>query len=106
MCKATCELEEIKWPGLLLPTIVRQAIKNQQTLGREFVLQGYLTIDWLVAIQENHPDKPELLLTLLYVGLWKTLLTSIWEEQNTIAHSDESIVAKIERAQLIVDLKE
>ena len=79
MCKATCKLEELKWPDPLSPTI-RQAIENQQTLGIEFLLQGYLIIDWLVAIQENHPDKPELLLTHLYVGLWKTLFASIWEQ--------------------------
>ena len=105
MCKATCKLEELKWHDPLSPT-TRQAIENQQTLGGEFLLQGYLTIDWPAAIQENHPDMPKLLRTYLYIGLWKTLFTSIWEQWNTIAHSNESIVVRIERDQLIVELKE
>ena len=75
-------------------------------MGKEFLLQGYLTVDWLVAIQVNHYNKPELLLIYLYVGLWKTLFASIWEQRNNIAHSDESIVTKIEGQNLIEELKE
>ena len=105
MGKATCELEDLNWHNHLSP-IIKQAIKNQQTLDEEFLLQGYLTINWFAAIQENHPDKPELLLTDLYTGIWKTFFASIWEQRNTIAHSNESIITRIERAQLIVELKE
>ena len=64
MCKSMCDLEELKWHGPLSPTI-RKAGKNQQSLGNEFLLHGYLTIHWLAAIQENHPDKSKLLLSHL-----------------------------------------
>ena len=101
MCKAAYELEELKWPDHLSPTI-RQAIKNQQTVAREFLLPGYLTVNWPAATQENHPDKPGLLLSHLYVGIWKTLFSSIWEQWNTIAHSDEGMITKIEGAQLLL----
>ena len=80
MCKAMCELEELEWHDRI-SLVIRKPAESQQTLGKEFLIWGYLTIDWLVAIQANHPDKSGLLLTLtqLYVGLWKTLFTSIWE---------------------------
>ena len=69
-------------------------------------VQDYLTVNWLSAIQENHPDNSKVLLTQLYIGLLKTLFASIWEQQNSIAHSNESIVTKIEREKLIDELKE
>ena len=90
MCKSICDLDKLKWQ-------IRKAIGSQQSLGDKILLQGYLTVDWLSAIQENHPDKPKILLTHLYIGLWKTLFTSIWGQQNSIAHSNESIVIKIKR---------
>ena len=51
------------------------------------------------AIQENHPNKP-------YVGLWKTIYASIWEQQNNTIHSDKIIVTSIEKEKLIDELKE
>ena len=96
MCNSARELEELKWHGPLSPEI-RKAIESQQLLSNEFLLRGYLTIDWLSAIQENHSDKLEVLLTHLYLGLWNTLFASIWEQRNLIAHSDASKVTKIER---------
>ena len=103
--KSTCDLEELKCYSPLSPTI-RRAVENQQSIGNEFFIRGYLTIDLLASIQENHPDKPELLLSHLYIGLWKTLFTSIWEQQNTITHSKESIVTKNKKEKQIGKLKE
>ena len=99
MCKSICDLDKLKWQ-------IRKAIGSQQSLGDKILLQGYLTVDWLSAIQENHPDKPKILLTHLYIGLWKTLFASIWGQQNSIAHSNESIVIKIKRGKIIDELKE
>ena len=45
-------------------------------------------------------------MTHLYLGLWKTLFASIWEQRNVISHGEESIVTKIEREQLLDKLRE
>ena len=52
MCKAMCKVEELKWHGPLSPA-TRRAVKSQQTLGEEFFLRGYLTVDWLAAIKKT-----------------------------------------------------
>ena len=78
MRKAMCELKEPKWHNPLSPEI-KKAVKSRQTLYEEFRSGKYLTVDWLAAIQANHLDKPEILPTHLYMGLWiwKTLFTPI-----------------------------
>ena len=105
MCKAACNFENFIWHDKSAPEI-KQATDSQQVLGGEFLLQGYLTPDWLEAIRRHHPDKPEQCMTHLYLGLWKTLFASIWEQRNVISHGKESIVTKIEREQLLDELRE
>ena len=88
------------------PPTVQAAILAQQKLGGEFMLRGYLVPKWLEAIKQYDKDKPEQRLTHLYLGLWRTLLTTVWEQHNKTAHNDDNIVAKIQRQQFTRELLE
>ena len=88
------------------PPTVQAAIQAQQKLGGEFMLRGYLVPEWLEAIKQYDKDKPEQRLTHLYLGLWRTLLATVWEQRNKTAHNDDNIVTKIERQQFTRELLE
>ena len=45
-------------------------------------------------------------MTHLYLGLWKILFATVWEQHNAIANSEVSIVDKIERTEFIKELIE
>ena len=86
--------------------IIKAAIDKQRTLGKDFIVRGYLVPEWLEAIAAYNGDKPELQMRHLFRGLWTILFAQIWETRNNIKHGNTSIVDKIEREQLITELHE
>ena len=88
------------------PPAIQAAITKQRELGGEFMLRGYLVPEWLQAIKTYDKDKPALRMTHLYLGLWKTLLATVWEQRNAKLHSYESIASRIEREQMARELIE
>ena len=59
--------------------------------------------EWLQAIKAYVTDKPAVQMAQWHLGLWKTLLTIVWEQRNVTLHSAESIVEKMERSQYTPD---
>ena len=106
MCKNVCNINLDDPVHRDSPPIVQEAIKKQQQLGPEFLLRGYLVPEWLTAIQHFDKNKPQLRLTHLYLGLWKTLFATVWEQRNETANSEVSIVDKIEGEQFKRELIE
>ena len=104
MCKAVCNITLDDPVQLDSPPIIQEAIKQQQQLGPDFLLRGYLTPKWLRALQKYANDKPEVKMTHLYLGLWRILFATVWEQRNTTANSEVSIVDKIKRTQFIKEL--
>ena len=51
-------------------------------------------------------DKPQEKIKHLFCGLWTILFSSVWEQRNSLLHSEENIVARYEKEQLIQDLHE
>ena len=106
LCWAAIEDSDLHVHDPVLPS-VETAIMNQKKLGGEFLLQGYLTRDWLVAImQVEKCGKAELRLTHLYLVIWETLFEAVWEQRNEMLHGKDGIVDVYERQQLIVEMKE
>ena len=98
--KAACEGVEVVWVNQTTPSTMA-AIQTQQRLGPDFLLRGLLTKEWLAAIV-----RPEQRFKQLYIGLWRTVFASVWEKRNSISHSDDSTVTKLEREQLMTELCE
>ena len=87
--------------------ILRQhAVHQQQLLGGEFTLRGYLTRDWISALASQGAEKPEPMVTHLYLGLWQILFQSIWDKRNEEAHGYDSIVTRIEHDNMLAEIKE
>ena len=106
MCSNICNKNSNDTVHLDSPPIVQVAIQQQLKLGPNFLLQGYLVPEWLAAIQHFDRNKPQLRLTHLYLGLWKTLFSAVWEQRNDTANSDFSFVEKIKRHQFACELIE
>jgi len=59
--------------------LVQEAVNRQCMLGRDFILQGYLTNDWYKGRMKHDSDKATQCLHHLYLGLWRILFGAIWE---------------------------
>ena len=79
----------------LLPEITK-AVENQSRLGGKFLLRGYLTRDWLDALIIHAKQQPEQKLNHLYIGLWITLFSTIWEKRNDDLHGQNNVVEEYE----------
>src|SRR5210317_2566881 len=88
-CRATSEMEESNF-GQLPPAIYQAVTQQQRLVGGEFTLRGYLTGDWLTALQSQGVQRAEQKLSHLYLGLWRVLFQSIWDKRNDIAHGNDS----------------
>jgi hypothetical protein len=104
ICHAACEIWE---PNLgPLPPEIHKAVTAQQELGGEFTLRGYLTADWITALQSQGINKVESKLNHMYLGLWRLLFRPVWDKRNELSHGCNSIVTRLERDQYITELKQ
>ena len=82
--QSTYESHEVTNP------IIKAAIDKQRTLGKDFIVRGYLVPEWLEAIAAYNNDKPDLQMRHLFRGLWMILFAQIWETRNNIKHGNTS----------------
>ena len=68
LCKEACTQNTYESHEITNP-IIKAAIDKQHTLGKDFILRGYLVPEWLEAIAAYNNDEPELQIRHLFRGL-------------------------------------
>lgn len=105
MCKEACTSQPTTVVSSQLD-IIHRAIDKQRSLGKDFLLRGYLVTAWKDAIAFYQHDKPEVCLRHLYRGLWEKLFEPVWATRNTIKHGDDSYISRTERENFIKTLRD
>ena len=100
-CWATCTGLANTQNNAPRDTPVQRAIDTQSELGGEFLLRGYLTVEWRNAILYYTRDKAEQKLAHLQRAISTVLFEPLWEHRNTVLHGRESVVEQYERSELI-----
>jgi hypothetical protein len=76
---------------------IKQAIRQQLTLGIKFLARGFIVTDWFEAIKAAgvpHPDRKMVALQRL---IWSDIFEPAWKTRNEIAHE------KLSKSQAIAD---
>jgi len=105
LCRAACNGTTFD-TSTPISDIVSTAVSEQQKLGPELFLRGYLVSEWSDAMHAFAKKFPESKLNHLYTGLWRILVESMWENRNTILHGKDNFVDAIERKRLLGELKQ
>ena len=105
MCKSVCnekEMESIHPPSVDLD----ETIQSQRNLPNDFILRGFLSIEWFRTLLQHDKSNAEGSMIHLHLCLWKILFTQIRDFRNDELHGRESLIETYERSILKGELTE
>ena len=85
-------------------TETQTAVRQQQALGPDLLMKGYLVTDWIKAIQTHTTKDVDKIMTHLLLGIWKALFKPIWAHCNNTLHDDNNVVTQRYNTSLTNDL--
>jgi hypothetical protein len=79
---------------------LKTTLLQQERIGPEATLRGYLCKGWLHDIQRYTNTQVDRKCKSMFIGLWDYLFMPIWEQRNNILHIPDNIVTTTEHNML------
>jgi hypothetical protein len=79
-------------------------IRQQEQIGPEATLRGYLCKGWLKDIQKYTTSHVDRKCKAMFISLWDCLFLPVWEQRNNILHVPNNIVTVTEHKTLDAEL--
>jgi len=73
-------------------TRIHKALHEQEAMGGELTLDGYLLHKGIRVMKYFCKDKPKQKISHMIQGLWQIMFSAAWEKKKSITHSDKNIV--------------
>ena len=75
---------------------IQEAVREQQSVGTDMLLRGFLVRGWCRALTQIGVQKPEHTTKSIMLYIWDTIFASLWDTRNNILHRQKNKVEALE----------